>query len=221
MLESHTQITANSKLRWYDNTFCRMHRACAPQPILIECDLFVAQFLCLFELSFIFCQKNVCIYARYVQDVRVTLYLYHQKMSHQDALVSEGFISGRRWYEVDGWRALNQAVGRCIRNRDDYGAILLVDSRFADERNTRQLSKWVRRRMLGNHFSHFMEATRSMDGFFFEVVRLSCSHTGEPFPFSLSFDVPMRWIRPTNRSTSFDRVSEPDIWLEKDGFVFR
>ena len=39
---------------------------------------------------------------------------------------------------------MNQAVGRTIRHRNDYGAILLLDSRFADARNRKGLSKWVR-----------------------------------------------------------------------------
>jgi hypothetical protein len=37
-----------------------------------------------------------------------------------------------------------QAIGRCIRHRLDYGAILLVDERFKEPRNQTSLSKWVR-----------------------------------------------------------------------------
>lgn len=37
-----------------------------------------------------------------------------------------------------------QAIGRCIRHRLDYGAILLVDERFKEGRNQTSLSKWVR-----------------------------------------------------------------------------
>jgi len=39
-------------------------------------------------------------------------------------------------------RALNQAVGRCIRHRLDYGAIVLVDERFGQPRFQGQLSRW-------------------------------------------------------------------------------
>ena len=39
-------------------------------------------------------------------------------------------------------RALNQAVGRCIRHRLDYGAIVLVDERFSSPRFQGQLSRW-------------------------------------------------------------------------------
>lgn len=40
-------------------------------------------------------------------------------------------------------RALNQALGRCIRHRYDWGAILLVDERFRRPRATDALSRWV------------------------------------------------------------------------------
>ena len=39
-------------------------------------------------------------------------------------------------------RALNQAVGRVIRHRQDWGAVLLLDSRFQQPRSQQQLSKW-------------------------------------------------------------------------------
>lgn len=39
-------------------------------------------------------------------------------------------------------RALNQAVGRCIRHKLDYGAIILLDRRFSNTANTRHLSRW-------------------------------------------------------------------------------
>ena len=39
-------------------------------------------------------------------------------------------------------RALNQAIGRCIRHRLDFGAILLIDERFQQPRNQLNLSRW-------------------------------------------------------------------------------
>ena len=39
-------------------------------------------------------------------------------------------------------RALNQAVGRCLRHRGDYGAILLIDERFRHPRHQQHLSRW-------------------------------------------------------------------------------
>ena len=43
---------------------------------------------------------------------------------------------------VNQRRALNQAIGRCLRHRHDYGAILLVDERFRQPRNQLHLSRW-------------------------------------------------------------------------------
>ena len=67
---------------------------------------------------------------------------------HQRSQKKTGVLSGGEWYEIQAFRALNQALGRCIRHRDDWGAILMVDDRF--QRNTRYvggLSKWVRGRV--------------------------------------------------------------------------
>ena len=39
-------------------------------------------------------------------------------------------------------RAVNQALGRVIRHRNDYGAVLLADARFGGMRN--MLSTWLK-----------------------------------------------------------------------------
>jgi regulator of telomere elongation helicase 1 len=41
-------------------------------------------------------------------------------------------------------RAVNQAIGRVIRHRNDYGAVLLADERFASVSLQQQLSLWLR-----------------------------------------------------------------------------
>jgi len=56
-------------------------------------------------------------------------------------------LSGSDWYVQQAARAVNQAVGRVIRHRFDYGAIILADARFAAARGSSssysQLSKWL------------------------------------------------------------------------------
>ena len=60
-------------------------------------------------------------------------------------------LAGRDWYEIQAFRALNQALGRCIRHKNDWGAILMVDDRYAkNPRYVQSLSKWVRGRVI-NH----------------------------------------------------------------------
>lgn len=49
--------------------------------------------------------------------------------------------TGKDWYNLDAIRAVNQAIGRVIRHKDDYGAILLCDLRFHG--NKECLSKWI------------------------------------------------------------------------------
>lgn len=39
-------------------------------------------------------------------------------------------ISGDEWYACQAYRAINQALGRCIRHSEDYGAIVLYDKRW-------------------------------------------------------------------------------------------
>lgn len=53
-------------------------------------------------------------------------------------------LSGEEWYGQQASRAVNQAIGRVIRHKNDYGAILFFDDRFGQHRIIQQLSKWVR-----------------------------------------------------------------------------
>jgi len=61
---------------------------------------------------------------------------------------AETSLSGHEWYTQQAHRAVNQAVGRVIRNKNDYGAVLLLDSRFAFPGNKNGLSKWVQPHIL-------------------------------------------------------------------------
>ena len=49
-----------------------------------------------------------------------------------------------RRYSQSAMRAVNQALGRVIRHRHDYGAVLLADERFAYGNVQSQLSLWIR-----------------------------------------------------------------------------
>lgn len=79
---------------------------------------------------------------------------------------SRGLLPGHRWYEIQAYRALNQALGRygctetystisekkilfglsylsilltvfyrCIRHKNDWGALILVDDRYRNNPN--------------------------------------------------------------------------------------
>ncbi|CAG9585867.1 unnamed protein product [Danaus chrysippus] len=54
------------------------------------------------------------------------------------------YLSGDEWYSLEASRAVNQAIGRVIRHQNDYGAILLCDTRFNNPKLKNQLSAWLR-----------------------------------------------------------------------------
>nr|XP_021533441.1 regulator of telomere elongation helicase 1 isoform X3 [Neomonachus schauinslandi] len=77
-------------------------------------------------------------------DPRVVL-----KMQFLDELKGRGgpggqLLSGHEWYRQQASRAVNQAIGRVIRHRQDYGAVFLCDHRFTHADTRAQLPSWVR-----------------------------------------------------------------------------
>lgn len=77
-------------------------------------------------------------------DPRVVL-----KMQFLDEMCSKKapgvmYLTGQKWYRQQAFRAVNQAVGRVIRHKQDYGAIFLCDERFKSSNAITQLPKWIR-----------------------------------------------------------------------------
>ncbi|POM84582.1 Helicase C-terminal domain protein [Cryptosporidium meleagridis] len=70
-----------------------------------------------------------------IADARVCL-----KKQYMD----ESKMDGRQWYNQQAIRAVNQAIGRVVRHRNDYGAIILADKRFNQPNIYTRLSKWIR-----------------------------------------------------------------------------
>ncbi|XP_043574041.1 Fanconi anemia group J protein isoform X1 [Chiloscyllium plagiosum] len=96
-----------------------------------------------------------------VKDLQVEL---KRKYNDQHSR-TRGLLPGSQWYEIQAFRALNQALGRCIRHRNDWGALILVDDRFGS--NTKKyitgLSKWIRQQV--RHHSNFSNALESLSMF--------------------------------------------------------
>merc|ERR1719430_630206 len=95
------------------------------------------------------------------KDPKVELKMkYNDKRRDKD----KNILQGRQWYEIQAFRALNQALGRCIRHRTDWGAILMVDDRYAkNQRYINSLSKWVRSDVI--HHSNFSQMLSQLEPF--------------------------------------------------------
>jgi len=72
-----------------------------------------------------------------------------EKMSHYDRVsrVKKCNFNGKEYYENICMKAVNQAIGRSIRHKNDYATILLVDSRFSIPKNVARLSGWIKKRV--------------------------------------------------------------------------
>lgn len=64
-------------------------------------------------------------------------------------------LTGKEWYTLSGIRPINQAIGRAIRHKDDFGSIFLFDDRLATGSYRTLISGWVRNvaKVYDNHAS--------------------------------------------------------------------
>lgn len=69
--------------------------------------------------------------------------MVEMKMAYNDKKVVNGLLRGLDWYSTQTFRALNQALGRCLRHIHDWGALLLIDERFLQNEKKQYLPKWV------------------------------------------------------------------------------
>ncbi|XP_052775212.1 regulator of telomere elongation helicase 1-like [Mya arenaria] len=95
------------------------------------------------------------------------------KMQYLDEMKGkQGFqsLSGKEWYRQQASRAVNQAIGRVIRHKDDFGAIILCDTRFSNNDSIKQLPVWVRPRC--NKYEAFGLAVRDLMVFFKHAEKL-------------------------------------------------
>lgn len=79
----------------------------------------------------------------------------------------KNMLSGREWYNIQAFRALNQALGRCIRHRNDWGAIIMIDGRINNSdsaASSNYLSGWVRKNI--EFYSDYKKFLGSIKGFF-------------------------------------------------------
>ncbi|MEN2499351.1 MAG: hypothetical protein MHMPM18_003571 [Marteilia pararefringens] len=52
-------------------------------------------------------------------------------------------LDSNSWYLEQACKTVNQAIGRVIRHKNDYGMIFLMDERFAQPKVRKSLPKWI------------------------------------------------------------------------------
>ncbi|XP_058443866.1 regulator of telomere elongation helicase 1 homolog [Malaya genurostris] len=98
-----------------------------------------------------------------LKDARVIL---KKKYLEEVRTKENEIISGDEWYSLEASRAVNQAIGRVIRHKNDYGAILLCDNRFHNHRQKAQLSAWIQRHLSSTQQPNFGSVIGELSRFF-------------------------------------------------------
>ncbi|XP_042270894.1 Fanconi anemia group J protein isoform X2 [Thunnus maccoyii] len=139
-----------------------------------------------------------------IKDLQVEL-----KMKYNDQhCKTRGLLPGNRWYEIQAYRALNQALGRCIRHKNDWGALILVDDRYRSNPNKyiTGLSKWVRQ--LIQHHDTFSNAMQSLVAFSQVQKKVEVSLADSQTPSS-TVSSPNGQLPITVEGRSLPKASEP------------
>ncbi|CAL8363813.1 unnamed protein product [Lota lota] len=97
-------------------------------------------------------------------DPRVILKMQFLDETSRKKLPGVKCLSGSDWYRQQASRAVNQAIGRVIRHKEDYGAIFLCDRRFKNADVQAQLPKWLRPHV--RKFDNFGNLVRNVTQFF-------------------------------------------------------
>lgn len=99
------------------------------------------------------------------KDARVSLKV--QYMTEEKKKNASKGLNGNDWYQLEATRAINQAVGRVIRHKDDYAAIIFCDERFSTEFIKGNLSMWLRPRI--KSFKNFGMGLKDVNMFFKKI----------------------------------------------------
>ncbi|RZC32720.1 regulator of telomere elongation helicase 1 -like [Asbolus verrucosus] len=96
-----------------------------------------------------------------LKDPRIILKKRYLDICHSK---DKEYLTGDEWYSLEATRAINQAIGRVIRHRYDYGAIILLDSRFTSCRIKNNMSKWLQQHI--KVMQNFGEIVKDLRAFF-------------------------------------------------------
>jgi len=76
----------------------------------------------------------------------------------------DGKAAARDFFENACMRAVNQCIGRAIRHKGDYAAIMMLDKRYGGERIQKKLPKWIRASLLAG--TRVKDLEKRLDQFF-------------------------------------------------------
>lgn len=92
---------------------------------------------------------------------------YQQAAGSEASRQSAAKAAGRDFYENSCMRAVNQCIGRAIRHRNDYAAIVLIDRRYDKPGIQAKLPAWIKQSMVGSSVQRPAGATiQSLAKFF-------------------------------------------------------
>ncbi|RDD47757.1 Regulator of telomere elongation helicase 1 [Trichoplax sp. H2] len=113
-------------------------------------------------------------------------------------------ICGRDWYRQQASRAVNQAIGRVIRHRNDYGAIILCDERFNQKDSISQLPKWLKDYVQA--YGSFGLTQKSLKDFFSTAMTLGREVSSEKAALKHSnAEIAKNLSRPFKKPTSSEK----------------
>lgn len=142
---------------------------------------------------------------------------------------SKNLLSGNDWYCQQAFRALNQAAGRCIRHRLDYGAVIFLDERFRQERNLTYISKWIRKSI--RQYDNFDQSLEGLKSFFKDIKVENDVNTIQPVDVeAIDVEEPRNWFtemknhnatksKPKGQRSVTNGVAAPEIATKMKKFA--
>ncbi|KAM9856085.1 regulator of telomere elongation helicase 1 [Aulostomus maculatus] len=115
-------------------------------------------------------------------DPRVILKMQFLDEMNRKKIPGVKYLTGQQWYREQAFRAVNQAIGRVIRHKDDYGAIFLCDQRFKNSEARAHLPSWVRPYV--RLYDNFGNIVRDVSQFFRVAQKLRPVPEKKPRPES-------------------------------------
>ncbi|KAF9615542.1 hypothetical protein IFM89_024390 [Coptis chinensis] len=120
-------------------------------------------------------------------------------------------LTGGEWYNQQASRAVNQAVGRVIRHRHDYGAIIFCDERFSHAKNQHQMSIWLQPYI--KCYSNFGEVAFTLTRFFRDILK-SGSKLKESVRSDVKISLPQEKLSSAKALTSLATAADENLSMK-------